>query len=227
MRSAAVLDEEDRINKWGAVAGSFLFSVRSGYIPSARPRTSNTHTKKKQTKKKTKTHTTLCTDNRPKQNPRTRHPSDFGSLLSSLRRLVMAAATDAFVSTSQRPVVKLGLAGDTMLGRCVAEVIFQARQPDAPADSEREALPFYHKAARTQQPQQPQPPMGGAPSTGLFEPDVLDVVHEANLFCLNLECCISTSTQRWPNPHKPFFFRAPPAAVEDLKALRVDAVTLG
>jgi poly-gamma-glutamate synthesis protein (capsule biosynthesis protein) len=43
---------------------------------------------------------------------------------------------------------------------------------------------------------------------------------------LNLECCISDRGAPFPEPGKPFFFRAPPAAAERLAALGVDAVTL-
>lgn len=148
------------------------------------------------------------------------------SLLSAaavlpLRRLVTSTMAAA---THQGQVLKLGLAGDTMLGRCVAEVIFQAREPDAPADAEREALPYFHwaqhRGGRSQ--------ITSPDESVLFDEPVLETVQrEADLIFLNLECCISTSTQRWPNPYKPFFFRAPPVAIHDLKALRVDAVTLG
>jgi poly-gamma-glutamate capsule biosynthesis protein CapA/YwtB (metallophosphatase superfamily) len=55
---------------------------------------------------------------------------------------------------------------------------------------------------------------------------VIDALAEADLFLLNLECAISERGQPWPDPFKPFFFRAPPAAVDLLTYLRVDAVTL-
>jgi poly-gamma-glutamate capsule biosynthesis protein CapA/YwtB (metallophosphatase superfamily) len=86
--------------------------------------------------------------------------------------------------------LKLGLAGDTMLGRKVAEAIAE-RGPDAVVSDE-----------------------------------VVAVAHEADLLVLNLECCISERGQRWPDPRKPFFFRAPPAATEVLTRLGVDCVTL-
>jgi poly-gamma-glutamate capsule biosynthesis protein CapA/YwtB (metallophosphatase superfamily) len=86
--------------------------------------------------------------------------------------------------------VKLALAGDTMLGRGVAEAL-QARSP-----------------------------------AELFAPEVLEATHEADLFVLNLECCISDRGLPWPDPGKPFFFRAPPCAVEALVQLGVDCVTL-
>jgi poly-gamma-glutamate synthesis protein (capsule biosynthesis protein) len=86
--------------------------------------------------------------------------------------------------------VTLALAGDTMLGRLVAERL------------ERE------------------------PPAALFAPEVVAAAREADLFVLNLECCISTRGARWPDPTKPFFFRAPPRAVEVLAMLGVDCVTL-
>jgi poly-gamma-glutamate capsule biosynthesis protein CapA/YwtB (metallophosphatase superfamily) len=87
-------------------------------------------------------------------------------------------------------VVRLAIAGDTMLGRLVAERL----DADGPAS--------------------------------LVAPEVVDVAHEADLFVLNLECCISARGRRWPAPGKPFFFRAPPVAVETLRILGVDCVTL-
>lgn len=86
--------------------------------------------------------------------------------------------------------MKLALAGDTMLGRGVAE---------------RLAV---------------------APPASLFAPEVVEVAHEADLFVLNLECAISDRGEPWPDPFKPFFFRAPPTATEALHHLGVDCVTL-
>ena len=60
----------------------------------------------------------------------------------------------------------------------------------------------------------------------LVAPEVVAVAAEADLFVLNLECCISERGTPWPDPRKPFFFRAPPAAVETLAELGVDCVTL-
>jgi poly-gamma-glutamate capsule biosynthesis protein CapA/YwtB (metallophosphatase superfamily) len=57
-------------------------------------------------------------------------------------------------------------------------------------------------------------------------PEVVAAAAEADLFVLNLECCVSHRGERWPDPDKPFFFRAPPAAVEALTLLGVDCVTL-
>lgn len=97
--------------------------------------------------------------------------------------------TDA--STGARPSsATIAVAGDTMLGRGVADRL------------------------------------ESAPPTSLFAPDVVAAVREANLVVLNLECCISTRGERWMDPEKPFFFRAPPAAIDALAHLSVDCVTL-
>jgi poly-gamma-glutamate synthesis protein (capsule biosynthesis protein) len=84
----------------------------------------------------------------------------------------------------------IALAGDTMLGRGVAEAL------------------------------------AVVPPEAVVSPDVVEFVREADLFVLNLECCISERGSRWPDPAKPFFFRAPPVAVEVLLHLGVDCVTL-
>jgi poly-gamma-glutamate capsule biosynthesis protein CapA/YwtB (metallophosphatase superfamily) len=86
--------------------------------------------------------------------------------------------------------VRLALAGDTMLGRKVAEAL-----------------------------------RGSRPERLVAE-EVVAVAREADLFLLNLECCISERGSPWPDPVKPFFFRAPPAATELLVHLGVDCVTL-
>jgi poly-gamma-glutamate synthesis protein (capsule biosynthesis protein) len=62
--------------------------------------------------------------------------------------------------------------------------------------------------------------------SSLFAPDVVSAVSGADLVVLNLECCISNRGERWPGPGKPYFFRAPPVAVEALALLGVDCVTL-
>jgi poly-gamma-glutamate capsule biosynthesis protein CapA/YwtB (metallophosphatase superfamily) len=84
--------------------------------------------------------------------------------------------------------VKLALAGDTMLGRAVAERL--AHDPQ-------------HQLVAT---------------------EVVDVVHEADAFILNLECCISARGE--PTPGRVFHFRAPPWATQALARLGVDCVTL-
>ncbi|MFI7617671.1 CapA family protein [Nonomuraea terrae] len=87
--------------------------------------------------------------------------------------------------------VTVALAGDTMLGRGVAE-----RIDDAP-DVRR-----------------------------FFSGDVRALVAGADLFLLNLECCVSDRGKPWPAPGKPFFFRAPPQAADLLAELGVGCVTL-
>jgi poly-gamma-glutamate capsule biosynthesis protein CapA/YwtB (metallophosphatase superfamily) len=84
----------------------------------------------------------------------------------------------------------LALAGDTMLGRGIAEAL--AADPQAP----------------------------------LVDGVVCERIASADAFVLNLECCISRRGTRFPDRHKPFFFRAPPVAAERLAELGVDAVTL-
>jgi poly-gamma-glutamate capsule biosynthesis protein CapA/YwtB (metallophosphatase superfamily) len=60
----------------------------------------------------------------------------------------------------------------------------------------------------------------------LFADQVIALTRGADLFVLNLECCISERGTSWPDPHKPFFFRAPPTASEVLTRLGVDCVNL-
>jgi poly-gamma-glutamate capsule biosynthesis protein CapA/YwtB (metallophosphatase superfamily) len=86
--------------------------------------------------------------------------------------------------------VRVVLAGDTMLGRGVAERLVDD------------------------------------PSTPLVSPEIVEVAREADLVLLNLECCISGRGQRWPDPAKRFFFRAPPSAIETLALLGTSCVTL-
>jgi poly-gamma-glutamate capsule biosynthesis protein CapA/YwtB (metallophosphatase superfamily) len=82
----------------------------------------------------------------------------------------------------------VALAGDTMLGRCVAERLRRGSR--------------------------------------LLAAPVQQVVDEADLFLANLECCISDRGERVPEPGKPFFFRAPPAAADWLAEIGVRCVTL-
>lgn len=86
--------------------------------------------------------------------------------------------------------MKLGLAGDTMLGRKVGERVAEV------------------------------------PPSALFADGVVAVAREADLLVANLECAISDRGDPWPDPAKPFFFRAPPAAVDALTHLGVACVTL-
>jgi poly-gamma-glutamate synthesis protein (capsule biosynthesis protein) len=62
--------------------------------------------------------------------------------------------------------------------------------------------------------------------SSIVAPEVVDLVRDADIRLLNLECCISARGERWATPGKPFFFRAPPKAVDVLTGLGVDCVTL-
>jgi poly-gamma-glutamate capsule biosynthesis protein CapA/YwtB (metallophosphatase superfamily) len=64
------------------------------------------------------------------------------------------------------------------------------------------------------------------PSHALLGDDVAEIARAADLFVLNLECCISERGERVREPGKPFFFRAPPVAAERLAELGVACVTL-
>jgi poly-gamma-glutamate capsule biosynthesis protein CapA/YwtB (metallophosphatase superfamily) len=64
------------------------------------------------------------------------------------------------------------------------------------------------------------------PPDSLFAPAVAEVAREADLFVLNLECCISARGAPWPRADKTFFFRAPGVAAEVLAHLGVSCVTL-
>lgn len=67
---------------------------------------------------------------------------------------------------------------------------------------------------------------GGADPRDLFDPAVVEITRAADVFVLNLECCISERGTPWPDPDKPFFFRAPPIAIRALTHLGVACVTL-
>jgi poly-gamma-glutamate synthesis protein (capsule biosynthesis protein) len=67
--------------------------------------------------------------------------------------------------------------------------------------------------------------VAGGPDA-LFGDEVVAITQAADLFVLNLECCISERGAPWPDPHKPFFYRAPPTATKVLTRLGVDCVTL-
>jgi poly-gamma-glutamate synthesis protein (capsule biosynthesis protein) len=62
------------------------------------------------------------------------------------------------------------------------------------------------------------------PQHTLVAPEVVDIVREADLFVLNLECCISARGE--PFSGRVFHFRAPPWAAQVLVHLGVDCVTL-
>ncbi|MET9474870.1 CapA family protein [Streptomyces sp. NPDC002922] len=85
----------------------------------------------------------------------------------------------------------VALAGDTMLGRSVADELRRSPTPGT-----------------------------------LVSAGVREVIAEADLFVLNLECCVSDRGHRWPDPQKAFFFRAPSAAAKVLAELGVNCVTL-
>ncbi len=86
--------------------------------------------------------------------------------------------------------MRLALAGDTMLGRGVADRL------------------------------------ATSPPTSLVASEIVMACREADAVVLNLECCISDRGEPWPDPSKPFFFRAPPKAVDLLLHLGVSCVTL-
>jgi poly-gamma-glutamate synthesis protein (capsule biosynthesis protein) len=65
-----------------------------------------------------------------------------------------------------------------------------------------------------------------APPEALFAEEVVAAFADADLAIVNLECCISERGTPWPDPAKPFFFRAPPSAVKVLSLLGVDCVSL-
>jgi poly-gamma-glutamate capsule biosynthesis protein CapA/YwtB (metallophosphatase superfamily) len=58
----------------------------------------------------------------------------------------------------------------------------------------------------------------------LVDAAIAELTRAADLFVLNLECCISERGE--PVPDKVFTFRAPPAAIETLRHLGVGCVTL-
>jgi poly-gamma-glutamate synthesis protein (capsule biosynthesis protein) len=62
------------------------------------------------------------------------------------------------------------------------------------------------------------------PKHVLLAPELVEVIGEADLFVLNLECCVSARGE--PTPGRVFHFRAPPWAAETLAGLGVDCVTL-
>jgi poly-gamma-glutamate synthesis protein (capsule biosynthesis protein) len=60
----------------------------------------------------------------------------------------------------------------------------------------------------------------------LLAGDLQEIARSADLFILNLECCISDRGERVRDLEKRFFFRAPPAAAERLAEMGVSCVTL-
>jgi poly-gamma-glutamate capsule biosynthesis protein CapA/YwtB (metallophosphatase superfamily) len=85
----------------------------------------------------------------------------------------------------------IGLLGDVMLGRLVAERLDRGRPERVWSD------------------------------------ELAELCRSCNALVCNLECCISARGSRTTRlAHKPFFFRAPPTAVEALVAVGVSAVSL-
>jgi len=68
--------------------------------------------------------------------------------------------------------------------------------------------------------------LAAGPPARLVAPEVAELMRTADLVVVNLECCVSDRGRRWDAPGKPFFFRAPPSAVELLALLGVGCVTL-
>ena len=64
------------------------------------------------------------------------------------------------------------------------------------------------------------------PSRRLVSDEIMEVAASADLFVLNLECCISDRGSPWRDRGKRFFFRAPPSAISVLHDLGVSCVTL-
>jgi poly-gamma-glutamate synthesis protein (capsule biosynthesis protein) len=64
------------------------------------------------------------------------------------------------------------------------------------------------------------------PRTPLLAAQLEEIARDADLFVLNLECCISDRGERIRLADKPFFFRAPPVAAERLAEMGVGCVTL-
>jgi poly-gamma-glutamate capsule biosynthesis protein CapA/YwtB (metallophosphatase superfamily) len=64
------------------------------------------------------------------------------------------------------------------------------------------------------------------PFESFIDPAVREITAAADLFVLNLECCVSDRGDRWRAAGKPYFFRAPPRAAELLAWLGADCVTL-
>ena len=64
------------------------------------------------------------------------------------------------------------------------------------------------------------------PHAPLLHPALVEIARSADLFVLNLECCVSERGAPIDEPGKPFFFRAPPVAAERLAEIGVACVTL-
>jgi poly-gamma-glutamate capsule biosynthesis protein CapA/YwtB (metallophosphatase superfamily) len=64
------------------------------------------------------------------------------------------------------------------------------------------------------------------PSRPLVSEEIVEVATSADLFVLNLECCISERGSPRRDPGRRIFFRAPPSAIRVLQDLGVSCVTL-
>jgi poly-gamma-glutamate synthesis protein (capsule biosynthesis protein) len=64
------------------------------------------------------------------------------------------------------------------------------------------------------------------PDHRLLAGDLQEIARSADLFIVNLECCVSDRGERVRDLGKRFFFRAPPAAAERLAEIGVSCVTL-
>ena len=69
--------------------------------------------------------------------------------------------------------------------------------------------------------------LGSRPPAELWSSELRELAAGCDLLLANLECCVSARGRRTRRiPGKPFFFRAPPLAVDALRAIGVGAVSL-
>jgi len=69
--------------------------------------------------------------------------------------------------------------------------------------------------------------LGSRPPESVWSPELRELTRQCDAVICNLECCISARGAPTTRiPRKPFFFRAPPIAVESLLALRVSVASL-
>jgi poly-gamma-glutamate capsule biosynthesis protein CapA/YwtB (metallophosphatase superfamily) len=69
--------------------------------------------------------------------------------------------------------------------------------------------------------------LGRVPPAEMWAPEVREIALGCDAVVCNLECCVSSRGRRTDRvPGKPFFFRAPDAAIEALRAIGVSAVGL-
>jgi poly-gamma-glutamate synthesis protein (capsule biosynthesis protein) len=95
------------------------------------------------------------------------------------------------VPVAEPPRGTIGLLGDVMLGRAVADALGRVDPED------------------------------------VWAPEVREIAAGCDAVICNLECCISTQGQQTERLRgKPFFFRAPPAAISSLQAIGAVAVGL-